>query len=133
MIWDMEGDYGRCLIGFQIIASIALVIIIALAIAFVFSIFVGVKQTRLRAKDEVFGDPERTKGGWYWALCGVSALLLVWFYYSWGAARAVFPTAANELCQVARLRRRSPHHGGAASWLTLFKIDNAGCQECGAG
>ena len=84
-------------------ASIALVIIIALAVAFVFSIFVGVKQTRLRAKDEVFGDPERTKGGWYWALCGVSALLLVWFYYSWGAARAVFPTAANELCQVAKV------------------------------
>ena len=43
-------------------ASIALVIIIGLAVAFVFSIFVGVKQTRLRAKDEVFGDPERTKG-----------------------------------------------------------------------
>ena len=84
-------------------ASIALVIIIALAVAFVFSIFVGVKQTRLRAKDEVFGDPERTKGGWYWALCGVSALLLVWFYYSWGTARAVFPTAANELCQVAKV------------------------------
>ena len=37
-------------------ASIALVIIIALAVAFVFSIFVGVKQTRLRAKDEVFFD-----------------------------------------------------------------------------
>ena len=84
-------------------ALIALIVIIALAVSFVFSIFVGVKQTRLRAKDEVFGDPERTKGGWYWALCGVSALLLIWFYYSWGTARAVFPTAANELCQVAKV------------------------------
>ena len=84
-------------------ASIALVTIIILAIAFVFSIFEGIRQTRSRAKDEVFGDPERTKGGWYWALCGVSALLLVWFYYSWGAARAIFPSAANELCQVAKV------------------------------
>ncbi len=84
-------------------ASIALVIIIALAATFVFSIFVGMRQTKLRAKDEVFGDPERTKGGWYWALCGVSALMLVWFYYSWGIARAVFPFAANELCQVAKV------------------------------
>tara|TARA_B100000925_G_scaffold252578_1_gene204690 strand:+ start:45 stop:1781 length:1737 start_codon:yes stop_codon:yes gene_type:complete len=29
--------------------------------------------------------------------------MLVWFYYSWGAARAVFPKAANELCQVAKI------------------------------
>ena len=84
-------------------ASIALVTIIILVIAFVFSILEGIRQTRSRAKDEVFGDPERTKGGWYWALCGVSALLLVWFYYSWGAARAIFPSAANELCQVAKV------------------------------
>ena len=84
-------------------ASIAFLVIVALAIALVFSIFVGLKQTRLRAKDEVFGDPERTKGGWYWVLCGVSALLLIWFYFSWGAARAIFPTAANELCQVAKV------------------------------
>jgi taurine transport system permease protein len=84
-------------------ASIALIVIIGLVIAFVSSIHIGIKQTRLRAKDQVFGDPDRTKGGWFWALCGVSALLLVWFYYSWGVARAVFPTAANELCQVAKI------------------------------
>ena len=84
-------------------ALIALVVIIGLAIAFVASICIGIKQTRLRARDQVFGDPDRTKGGWFWALCGVSALLLVWFYYSWGFARAVFPTAANELCQVAKV------------------------------
>ena len=84
-------------------ASIALVVIIGLAVAFVASIQIGLKQTRLRAKDQVFGDPDRTKGGWFWALCGVSALLLVWFYYSWGIARAAFPTSANELCQVAKI------------------------------
>ena len=84
-------------------ANIALVIIIGLLIAFVWSIRTGLKETRLRAKDEVFGDPERTRGGWYWAVCGISALLLVWFYYSWGTARAVFPKAANELCQIAKI------------------------------
>jgi taurine transport system permease protein len=84
-------------------ASFALVTLIGLVIAFVWSIRIGVEQTRLRARDEVFGDPERTRGGWYWALCGVSALMLVWFYYSWGMARAVFPKAANEMCQVAKI------------------------------
>ena len=84
-------------------AIFALLTIIGLLIAFVWSIRVGVLQTRLRARDEVFGDPERTKGGWYWAVCGVAALMLVWFYFSWGAARAVFPNAANELCQIAKI------------------------------
>ena len=84
-------------------AMFALITIIGLLIAFVWSIRIGVQQTRLRARDEVFGDPERTKGGWYWAVCGVSALMLVWFYFSWGTARAVFPNAANELCQVAKI------------------------------
>ncbi|WP_438996886.1 ABC transporter permease subunit [Candidatus Puniceispirillum sp.] len=77
--------------------------ILALIVSFIWSIFVGLKETKLRAKDEVFGDPERTKGGWYWAICGVSALLLLWFHYSWGTARAVFPNAANELCQIAKI------------------------------
>ncbi len=84
-------------------ASFALVTIIGLVIAFGWSIKVGVEQTRLRAKDEVFGDPERTRGGWYWAMCGVAALMLVWFYFSWGTARAVFPKAANEMCQLAKI------------------------------
>ena len=84
-------------------AIIALIFILGFIAAFVWSIMVGLRQTRLVAKDHVFGDPERTKGGWYWALCGVSALMLVWFYYSWGMARAVFPNAANELCQVAKI------------------------------
>ncbi len=84
-------------------ASIAAVVIVALVIMFVYSIVVGVKQSALTAKDEVFGDPERTRGGWYWAVCGVSALLLVWFFFSWGVGRAYFPHAANEMCQVAKL------------------------------
>lgn len=84
-------------------ASIAAFIIIVLVATFIASIVFGRKQSELTAKDEVFGDPERTKGGWYWAVCGVAALLLVWFYFSWGVGRAYFPQAANEMCQVAKL------------------------------
>jgi taurine transport system permease protein len=84
-------------------ASIAAVIIILLVITFIVSIIIGRRQTALRAKDQVFGDPERTMGGWFWAVCGVSALLLTWFYFSWGVGRAYFPDAANEMCQVAKL------------------------------
>jgi taurine transport system permease protein len=84
-------------------ASIAAVLIILLVAMFIASIVIGRKQAALTAKDEVFGDPERTKGGWYWAVCGVSTLLLVWFYFSWGVGRAYFPQAANEMCQVAKL------------------------------
>ena len=84
-------------------AVIAAILILIFAASFFISIYIGLQQNKLRAKDEVFGDPERTRGGWYWALCGVSALMLVWFYYSWGMARAFFPTAANEFCQVAKV------------------------------
>lgn len=84
-------------------ASVAAVLIIMLVAMFISSIVIGRKQTALTAKDEVFGDPERTKGGWYWAVCGVSTLLLIWFYFSWGIGRAYFPQAANEMCQVAKL------------------------------
>ena len=84
-------------------AAIAAIVIFALAIMFISSIFIGKKQAKLSAKDAVFGDPERTKGGWYWSVCGISALLLVWFYFSWGVGRAYFPNAANEMCQVAKL------------------------------
>lgn len=84
-------------------ASVAAVTIILILIAFVVSIVIGRRETKLRAKDEVFGDPERTRGGWYWALCGVCAILLTWFYFSWGVGRAYFPQAANEMCQIAKL------------------------------
>ena len=84
-------------------ADIAAVLIFVLALVFLWSIYYGIRTSRLRDKEQVFGDPERTSGGWYWAVCGLTAILLVWFYYSWGMARAYFPTAANELCQVAKV------------------------------
>ena len=61
------------------------------------------KQTAFREKDEVFGDPERTLGGWYWTVAGISTILLLWFYFSWGIGRAFFPEAGNEMCQIAKL------------------------------
>lgn len=84
-------------------ADIALVIILGLMGSLLWSIWYGVRESRRVANEQVFGDPERTLGGWYWALCGVSALLLVWFYFSWGMARSFVPTGANELCQVAKI------------------------------
>lgn len=84
-------------------AAIAAVLIILILLCFITSIIVGRRQAVLRAKDEVFGDPQRTRGGWYWALCGVCAILLTWFYFSWGVGRAYFPQAANEMCQIAKL------------------------------
>ena len=44
-------------------AAIAAILILLLIISFVVSIYIGVKQTAFRQKDEVFGDPERTLGG----------------------------------------------------------------------
>lgn len=84
-------------------ASIAAVLIIVLLVAFIYSVIVGRKQADYRSKDDIFGDPVRTKGGWYWSVCGISALLLVWFYFSWGTGRAYFPEAANEMCQIGKL------------------------------
>jgi len=84
-------------------ALVAAVLILLILFAFIVSIVIGRKQTKLRAKDEVFGDPQRTRGGWFWALCGVCTILLTWFYFSWGVGRAYFPQAANEMCQIAKL------------------------------
>jgi taurine transport system permease protein len=84
-------------------ADFAAIIILILIVAFGASIYHGVKYSIARKNDEVFGDPERTKGGWYWAVTGVATILLVWFYFSWGMARAYFPNAANELCQIAKI------------------------------
>jgi taurine transport system permease protein len=84
-------------------ADISAVLILLLIVAFITSIYYGVKYSAQRKNDEVFGDPERTKGGWYWAVTGVSTILLLWFFFSWGMARAYFPNAANELCQVAKI------------------------------
>jgi taurine transport system permease protein len=83
--------------------GIAAIFILGLVITFLWSIYHGVKTARIREKEQVFGDPERTTGGWYWAVCGVATIMLLWFYYSWGMARAYFPKAANELCQIAKV------------------------------
>ena len=44
--------------------GIAAVVIASLVVAFIWSIFYGVRQTRLRATEDVFGDPLRTERGW---------------------------------------------------------------------
>ena len=43
-------------------ASFAAVIVVLLLVTFIGSIYIGRQQAKLRAKDEVFGDPERTRG-----------------------------------------------------------------------
>ena len=83
--------------------DVAALLIIILFAALGWSVWVGVKTSRAQANDQVFGDPERTEGGWYWAVSGVSVLLLLWFYFSWGMARAYFPQAVGELCQLGKI------------------------------
>jgi taurine transport system permease protein len=83
-------------VGFLFIVLIAL---------FVGSIFYGRRLIRTEKTDAVFGNPSRALGGWHWIVAGVSTILLLWFYFSWDAARAFFPNAGNELCQVAKLKR----------------------------
>ena len=89
-------------------AIVAAIIILLLFGAFLWSVIFGIRQTRLREKDQVFGDPERTVGGWFWAVCGVSVLLLTWFYFSWGAARAFS-------------RRRQMNYAKLASCMKLYR------------
>ena len=71
----------------------------------IWSIIYGRKLIRTEKTDAVFGNPARALGGWHWVVAGVSSILILWFYFSWDAARAYFPDAANELCQVAKLNR----------------------------
>lgn len=78
-------------------------IFILLLIGVVAATVRGRRIIRTEKTDAVFGNPERALGGWHWVFTGVASLLLVWFYFSWDAARSFFPTAANELCQVAKV------------------------------
>ena len=71
----------------------------------IWSIIYGRKLIRTEKTDAVFGNPARALGGWHWVVAGVSSILILWFYFSWDAARAYYPDAANELCQVAKLNR----------------------------
>ena len=79
----------------------ALFIVCALLI--IGSVFYARRIVRREKSSAVFGNPERAKGGWYWIIAGGCSLLLLWFYFSWDAARSFFPNAANELCQVAKV------------------------------
>ncbi len=69
------------------------------------SIVYGRRLIRTEKTDAVFGNPSRALGGWHWIIAGVSTILIIWFYFSWDAARSYFPVAGNELCQVAKLNR----------------------------
>ena len=78
---------------------------VALVVMLVGSVWYGRKLIRTEKTDAVFGNPSRALGGWHWIIAGVSTILLIWFYFSWDAARSFFPGAGNELCQVAKLHR----------------------------
>ena len=78
-------------------------LVIFLILAFIGSIIYGRRVVRTEVTDAVFGNPVRALGGWYWVVTGVCSILLLWFYFSWDAARAFLPNAANEMCQVARV------------------------------
>ena len=71
--------------------------------ALIGSILYGRRLIVTERTDAVFGNPVRALGGWHWIVAGVSTILVIWFYFSWDAARAWFPDAANELCQVAKV------------------------------
>ena len=66
-------------------------------------ILYGRKLIKTEKIDAVFGNPERAKGGMHWVIVGSSFILLIWLYYSWDIAKAFYPKAANELCQVGKV------------------------------
>lgn len=82
-----------------LVGLIFLLLVIGLFVSYVY----GRRVIRTEKTDAVFGNPEKALGGWYWVIAGVSSILLLWFYFSWDAARSYFPKAANELCQVAKV------------------------------
>ncbi len=87
-------EYRGQIVGLIFVALLAIVI---------WSVMYGQKIIAREKTDAVFGNPSRALGGWHWTLMGVSTVLLLWFYFSWDAARSFFPKAANELCQVAKV------------------------------
>lgn len=94
-------------------------IFIGLIVAFIAATYYGRRVIRTERTDAVFGNPSRADGGWYWVVTGVCSILIFWFYFSWDAARAFFPRAANELCQVAKL------NFAINPVRTLFPLDQA--------
>lgn len=90
----MNADIRNLLVGTLFIA-----LIITLATCW----WYGQRLIRTERTDAVFGNPVRALGGWHWVISGVSFLLVVWLYFSWDAARAFYPRAANEMCQIAKV------------------------------
>ena len=78
--------------------------IILLIIILIATIVYGKRLIKIEKIDAVFGNPERSKGGYHWIVAGSCSILLLWFYFSWDVARSFFPNSANELCQVAKVR-----------------------------
>lgn len=82
-----------------VIAALFIGLILALMACWVY----GRRLIKTEKTDAVFGNPVKALGGWHWIISGVATIILVWLYFSWDAARAFFPNAANELCQVAKV------------------------------
>ena len=78
-------------------------ITILILVSIVGCILYGRRLIKTEKVDDVFGNPERAKGGTHWIIVGSSAILLVWLYYSWDIAKGFYPKSANELCQVAKV------------------------------
>lgn len=83
--------------------TIVAFLIVGLIISLALSVVKGRRVMATERTDLVFGNPAKALGGWYWIITGMSFVMLIWFYFSWDAARAYNPTAANELCQVAKV------------------------------
>jgi taurine transport system permease protein len=83
--------------------TIVAFLIIGLLVSLALSVLKGRQVMTTERTDLVFGNPAKALGGWYWIVTGMSFVMLIWFYFSWDAARAYNPTAANELCQVAKV------------------------------
>tara|TARA_A100001011_G_scaffold368816_1_gene423495 strand:- start:200 stop:2092 length:1893 start_codon:yes stop_codon:yes gene_type:complete len=80
------------------------VIIIMLVLALIGSIVYDRRLIKTEKTDAVFGNPERTNGGFHWVIAGSCTIMLLWLYFSWDVARSFHPRSANEICQVAKVR-----------------------------
>ena len=79
------------------------VLFVALICILIWTIVYGRRLAKTEVTDLVFGNPMKALGGYHWVISGVATVLLLWLYFSWDAARAFFPNAANELCQIAKV------------------------------
>ncbi|MFT5225058.1 MAG: taurine transport system permease protein [Polaribacter sp.] len=79
-------------------------ITVLLILAIIGAFFYESRLVKNEKIDAVFGDPEKSKGGVHWIIAGSSTILLLWLFFSWDVAKSFYPTSANELCQVAKVR-----------------------------